>query len=307
VTSRRYRLFSLYTPALLAGAAIASADDGARLSVLLERVEHYVREFESAFALVVGEESYTQLVDVQQGAYSPPVATRKIQSELLFSWIAEDRSWLSIRNVLAVNGKRVAESERGLEDALKQPLPERDSRLHHLAEYSARFNIGSTYRNFNNPTLALQFFDATYQSRFRFAGRERESEQRFQGQLARTIEFVELQRPTIIREDGRDVPTSGSVLILESDGTVVRSVLKLAGRGTTPDVSITVDYRRDPKVETWVPARMEEVYRSVSIGGNQASTVRDQTKFNTIRAVATYSNFRRFETSGRLIPPSSRR
>ena len=302
MASRRYRLFFPYVPVLLAGAAVAAADDATRLSVLLDRVERYVREFESNFALVLGEESYAQQVDIQQGAYSPPVATRRIQSELLFSWVPEDRSWLSIRNVLVVNGKRVAESERGLEDALKQPLPERESRLHHLADYSARFNIGSTYRNFNNPTLALQFFDATYRFRFRFAMRGPESAQRVQNP-ATTIEFVEFQRPTIIQEDGRDEPARGSVLILDSDGTVVQSVLKLAGRGTTPEVSITVDYRRDPKLDIWVPSRMEEVYRSISMAGNQSSTVRDQTKFNTIRAVATYSNFRRFETSGRLIPP----
>ena len=96
---------------------------------------------------------------------------------------------------------------------------------------------------------------------------------------------------------------TGSLLVRVADGVVVTSILKLAGRGTTPDVSITVDYRRDAKLDLWAPVRMEERYQTVVVAGNAGSTMRDQTKFNRIQAVATYTNFRRFETSGRIITP----
>ena len=57
-------------------------------------------------------------------------------------WVPDDRQWTAIRHVLTVDGKRLADGE--LERVLKEPLPERESRLHRLAESSAQFNIGST-------------------------------------------------------------------------------------------------------------------------------------------------------------------
>ena len=271
--------------------------------VVLERARQYVREFESAFALVIGDETYEQRIQINQGSSSPPVVNRRIAGELLFMWVPEDHTWLSVRNILSVNGQRVAGSDQRLEDALKQPLSERETRLQRLAELSARFNVGSIYRNFNNPTLALQFLDGSYERRFRFVVRDARPERNTAGTPIRSVDFAETQRPTIIRDSGQDHPVTGSILVRVADGVVVKSVLRLAGRGTTPDVSITVDYGRDPRLDLWVPLRMEEVYQTVVIGGNTASTMRDQTKFNRIQAVATYANFRRFETSGRIIPP----
>jgi hypothetical protein len=189
-------------------------DEIVPLTVVLARANDYIRAFESAFGLVICDEAYTQGVQMGQGPLPPAPVSRRIQSEMLFIWIPEDRHWLSVRNVLVVDGKRVADGQTDLEHALNQPLAERESRLHRLAEHSARFNIGSIYRNFNNPTLALQFLDSSYQ-----------------------------------------------------------------------------------------PSRMEELYRTIVVAENPGSAMRTVTRFNTIRAVATYSNFRRFETSGRPIPP----
>jgi hypothetical protein len=305
----RRSLFWLIATLVCASAVRATSapspphDEPVPLSVVLERAARYVHEFESAFALVIGDETYTQHVLIGQGAMSPPATSRTIRSELLFMWIPEDQHWLSIRNVLMVNGKRVTDGEAGLEAALKQPLSERESRLHRLAEHSAQFNIGSIYRNFNNPTLALQFLDSTYQSRFMFTIKEEDRGRPSADAPIRRIDFTELQRPTLIGEQGQDRPAVGSLSVRVTDGAVVRSTLNVAGGRTAPEVSITVDYRSDPKLEMWVPSRMEERYQSVVLGENAASTMRGVTRFNSIRAIATYSNFRRFETSGHLITP----
>jgi hypothetical protein len=80
---------------------------------------------------------------------------------------------------------------------------------------------------------------------------------------------------------------SGMGVRHDGDGTLVRTNLKL----TTPtlmDVSITVDFQRDLKLELWVPSRMEERYDD----SGESTT-----------CSARYSNFRRFETSGRLVTP----
>ena len=57
--------------------------------------------------------------------------------------------------------------------------------------------------------------------------------------------------------------------------------------------SIEVDYQPDMKLDMWVPGRMHETYLEM-----RASTVTD-----SIGCEATYSNFRRFETSGRMVVP----
>ena len=53
-----------------------------------------------------------------------------------------------------------------------------------------------------------------------------------------------------------------------------------------PGVTITVDYQLDPKLSMWVPVQMREHYTQGAEG---------------IDCVATYANFRRFETSARII------
>ena len=153
---------------LLSGAFAQTTTVRIPPDVVFERAHRYVREFESTFALVIGDETYEQRIDINQGSSSPVVVNRRFGSELLFMWVPDDHAWTSVRNILTVDGKRVAETDQGLEDALKQPLPERASRIHRLAELSARFNVGSIYRNFNNPTLALQFLDQSYEQRFAF-------------------------------------------------------------------------------------------------------------------------------------------
>jgi len=54
-----------------------------------------------------------------------------------------------------------------------------------------------------------------------------------------------------------------------------------------------VTYQRDRKLDMWVPARMRETYLETA-----ASTVVER-----VSCEATYSNFRRFETSGRIVEP----
>ena len=80
-----------------------------------------------------------------------------------------------------------------------------------------------------------------------------------------------------------------------TDGAVVRTRLVFTQPATDRiaglDGSILVDYRRDQKLDMWLPSRMRETYLV------QGST------FDRIDCVAAYSNFRRFETFGRVVSP----
>jgi hypothetical protein len=57
-------------------------------------------------------------------------------------------------------------------------------------------------------------------------------------------------------------------------------------------VTIAVTFDRDSRLDVWAPARMDERY--------------DELSGNSTTCTARYSNFRRFETSGRVIGPLPR-
>ncbi len=268
-------------------------EDRQPLSDILARAGLYVRRFEQDFAVVISDEVYKQ-TEFDTGVRTLPARTRTMKSEMLFMWIADDQRWLSIRNVVAVDGRAVPGSSARLERTLKDPLPDLASRLHVIAEESARFNIGTIHRNFNNPTLALQFLDPSYQTRFTFTLDEHERAQTIDGVAAWKVTFAELQHPTVIVDDDghRDVVSSGAIWFRVSDGNALRTNLTLT-QPYAPQVSIVVNYRHDGRLDMWVPARMVEHYR----------TVFNQIDSQMIECVATYSNYRRFQTSARIISP----
>jgi hypothetical protein len=62
--------------------------------------------------------------------------------------------------------------------------------------------------------------------------------------------------------------------------------------------SITVTYREEPRLSLLVPSEMLETYEGTSV--SRFTGKESPTKIN---CRATYSDFKRFETSGRVVPP----
>ena len=104
------------------------------------------------------------------------------------------------------------------------------------------------------------------------------------------VPITERERPTIIQDEGNDRVSKGAFWIAD-EGVVVRTRLELTIPLRETIASVEVDYRRDPRLNMWVPARMHETYLQ-----SRAGMINEN-----IDCVAVYSNFRRFETSGRLI------
>jgi hypothetical protein len=221
---------------------------------------------------------------------------------MLFAWVPERQSWLTVRNVLMVDGASVPDSKDRLDAALSLPEPARLGRFRKLRDEGARFNIGRIYRNFNDPTLVLQFLDAEYQSRFAFSvvGAEKAN-----GVDAWKITFTERSRPTLIQNNTTDLLSSGLVWVARSDGTVVRTNLTLKDTTANTTADLVVDYGRNPKIGIFVPTRMAEHYIQQHIANLAPSDLpsRLAVAAERIECVATYSNFRRFETSGRMVIP----
>jgi hypothetical protein len=275
--------------ALAVQAAPRPADS--RLRQVLSRAGEQVRRFEQDFALVISDEDYQQHA---QGRYFVGPVHRRTRAEMLFLWLPEEAIWLTVRNVVIADGREVSGSLNRLNDALRNPGSERLSRLRGLVNDSARFNVGRTFRNFNYPTLVLSFLDPTLQPRFTFtlAGRER-----VRGRDAWKVNYAERTTPTVIQGDGADRVSRGTVWIANDDGVLMRTRLDLRIPRTDSSASATVevDYRHDAKLDMWVPAQMHETYMEM-----RGSLVDEN-----IGGEATYSNFRRFETSGRVVTPGA--
>ena len=299
--SRRHILVNL-SCALLALALSSSASDQGSLDDTLRRIAQYVQKFEQDFAIVISDEHYEQKEVLKFESGRATSLVRTIGSEMLFAWLPERQSWLTVRNVLMVDGAAVPDSKGRLDAAFALPEPARLGRLRRLRDEGARFNVGRIYRNFNDPTLVLQLLDAKNQSRFAFTvvGVEKAN-----GIDAWKLSFIERSTPTLLQTNTRDLLSSGLVWVARSDGTVARTKLTLKDAIENTTADLLVDYGRNPNLGIFVPIRMAETYfqqRVANLAGS-GMPFRFGVTTERIECVATYSNFRRFETSGRVVVP----
>jgi hypothetical protein len=269
------------------------------LDDLLTRAAAYEQRFEQAFSTIVADEHYEQ----RRSGFSPeldarPRLERAIQSETLFLWIPEEQSWLTARNVQSVDGQPVDDSATRLERLLSDTSADWVTRVRRLRDEGARFNLGPIQRNFSDPTMVAQFLGPAAQRRFRFERRGRDT---VAGRSVRRLSFVEKDRPTLIQSSGRDVPAEGDLWIDENDGAVVRTRVTLREtQPTTLRATIEVTYRHESRFGVWVPDGMRETYEQAFRGlyRGQIRTFQER-----VDCVATYTNFRRFETETRIVVP----
>jgi hypothetical protein len=245
--------------AVLCAICTLRAADEPSLDQILKRAGAYVVQFEKDFSFVVSDEAYEQ---------ERVVGTSTVAGE------REGRETTSRR----------LRSEMPPESA-----PGRTARLRSLRDVGARFNIGRVYRNFNDPSLVLQFLDPAYQGRFAFRSLGPE---RVNGLDTWKISFDEKVRPTVVRDEkGEDLSATGTIWIGRSDGAVARTSVSLRHRRSAR-ADLVVDYAHNSKLGMWVPVRMTERYAYL-LGPTD----------ERITCTAIYSNFRRFETSARVLPP----
>jgi hypothetical protein len=109
---------------------------------------------------------------------------------------------------------------------------------------------------------------------------------------ATVLVFSERRRPFVVKVDGMDAQSTGKVWIDAAGGAVLRTNLRVtrpSGRGSI--ASVTVNFQKDARLGIWVPSMMSEQYNAMD-GKTTAGT-------------ASYSNFRRFDTSVRVVAPEA--
>ena len=262
--------------AIFAGAIATGLS--ARAASLVDRAAAFVDRFEREFAVVIADERYEQRLTEGRAGH-PVETTRTLESEVMFVRIERDHTWLLVRRVKTIDSKPAPDQSAALDTLLADGVNGTLPRLRELADENARDNLGHIERNFNDPTWVLRVFDAGIRHRFRF-------EEKGPG----TIEYRERETPTLIRGRGREPARSRGTVTLNAAGAITETTLSVRFDGITAD--LTTRFGVDAHVGITVPLTMSERY-----------TRRDE----TVTCTATYSNFRRFETSGRMIPPKPNR
>jgi hypothetical protein len=277
---------------LVVFASTAVHGDAPKLDVLLTRLSSYLADYEQQMSAVVADEYYRQEF-VEMEADFDRTHTRVLQSDFAFMRIPGELVWLGLRDTYAVDSKPVRDRDGRLEVMLSGAGKDALRQARRIAEENARYNLGDLPRTINIPTLAIGLLLPQHRRRFTFrlAGEETIGNTR----VVR-VDFQERQRPSVIRSrEGGDQPASGAAWLDPSTGGVHRTQLDV---GTirarlVVNTRIVVDYARDERLDMLVPRQMTERY--------DQPLDRSFRGF-TIEATATYMNYRRFQTSGRLVP-----
>jgi hypothetical protein len=257
-------------------------------ATLLEKATLYVMQFRTTFSRVIGIEHYQQTV--RRSSVHKGPRSRRLESEVFTTPVGNSETYMTVRSVLKVDGKSVTGAHERLTSILAAAASDRSSQLKTLASEGARYNLGSVGRTFNDPTLALMFLSTSLRGRFAFKTLE---STRADAAWIHHLHFTETTRPSLIRDDrdNLDAEISGTV-DLNDDGSIMAThLIVIIPARVTARVHVT--YRYDSKLDMLVPASMIEDYRNDD--GNERGVT-------LITCAARYSDYRRFETSGRILP-----
>jgi len=286
---------------------------------VIERAGKYVVGYGEKMSLVIGVERYAQWM---QNADDVRPLVRNLVSEFALVRIKDD--WLGFRDVIDLDGKPVGDRQDRLQKLFLESPATAVQAGRTIANESARYNMGPLQRNFNVPTTALFFLHPTNRGRFTF---KKESEDTLEGVRVWKIRYKEASRPTIIRtSQGKDMPVKGILWIDPADGRVLKTNMELESdsmlsgansqmrnntfeepfqgrvvpgwdeRRVNSAVSITVTYKPEERLGLLVPVEMLESYE-----GPFRSQFTGNESVSKVNCRATYSDFKRFETSGRVV------
>jgi hypothetical protein len=254
---------------------------------VLRRAHEYVVIYEDhELSTVLAEEHYHQEVFDARGRRT---RERTLRSDFLIFQLPPEEDWFALRDVYEVDGEVVGQR---LERAkrLFSTTGEVGARAMEMAEESARFNIGTVIRTINVPTFPLRFLRPASRARFVFDAGGMEE---VGGVATWIVSYRETKSPTFTATpEGRNVPARGRFWVEPQTGAIVRSELIMGGTRRVPTrATITVTYRRDERLDFWVPVEMRERYDNPRAE-----------KAEVVTGTASYSSLRPFDWR-KLAPP----
>ena len=280
---------------------IPRAADEPSLDQVVKRVAAYVTSYGPQLATIVAEENYKQWVETEPGTIVVPNlgrTRREIRSDFVLSRLGDGDTWVAFRDAFEVDGSPLRDREDRLVALLSTGTDQAWRQAAAIANESARFNVGTRLitRNINVPTFVIQLMQDGNRQRFRFSrvkisdggGASRTGAAGDESARRWAIEYRERSRPTLVRQTtGGDQPLRGTMIVDALTGEVWETNLTWE-RGPRGHISVT--FGRVPDIDALVPVRMVEQYRDAP---------------TTIFGEATYSRFRRFSTSARVVTPGA--
>lgn len=319
-------LSALLGAVILSTVALAQVAPEPPLDQLMARAAAYAADYGQKTSLVVARETYTQDFTIEG---LQPTRPRKLVAEFAIVR-AGNRGWAGFRDVVEVNDQPVRDRRDRLTALFTGASPTIDEATR-IANESSRFNVGPVARNFNTPTTALFFFLPEHLPRFTF---KRKGTSKIDGIATVEVEFKETRTPTfVMTRGGKDVPVDGSLWINATDGTVVRTRMRMAnfadadeapaqkatspsapvntttavGRRADPErpemqferlessASVEVTYRKPQGIDLWLPATMVEFYSGPLYIRQRATPGRAVTR-------ASYTDFKQFGSTATVVP-----
>lgn len=239
----------------------------------------YVADYEARFTFLVADEEYTQQVLDPAGRQT---ARRQMQGELFLTFIPADHTWIAVHDIATVDDQPVPDRD-GLRVLLQKGEVTRVAKQ--IADRNAAFNIGGIQRNFNEPTLPLLLLGP---KRIKGVSFDRRQVVRHPDGTRVTLAFAERDRPTLIRSvRGSAIHAKGELIVDAATGRIERTTLELEDGEIVARLS--TDYAREDRLDMWVPSVFTERYEGAARGRREV-----------IVCEARYTNYRRFEVTGRI-------
>lgn len=257
----------------------AAAPPQPSTKAIVAAVSKYVAAYQAKLAFLLADETYVQRTFDDAGRQT---AERTMHGDFFMTYLAADHAWISVHDIADVDGVPVPDRQ-DLRTLLRAADVAQVART--VADHNARFNIGSISRNFNEPTLPLLIFDEGRTGHFKFNRQDLRDED---GVQVATLAFTERDRPTLVNSArGGPVYSRGTFRVETDTGRIRRTDIQFRDDDIRADLTTT--YRRDDKLDLWVPAVFTERYEST------------KKTHELTTCEAHYTNYRRFEVTGRII------
>ena len=258
---------------LVATTALPAQD--VTLTVVLERLQQYLRDYAELLPATVAIERYQQSFGIERVL---------LESEFGIVRVPNHPQWLGFRDVMKVNGKALAGRDRRLGALFENPTVSAIEQARRIARESARYNVGRVTRTINNPAVVLELLDSRNAHRMKF---QKDREDRLNNSPVWIVRFVETSHPTIVRTSSlQDLPSSGHAWIDPSTGRLLRAQATIDSLPSVGRVNCDVDvtFQKPPQLDFWVPATMtERCFDGTSMQQGEA----------------TYDNYRKFTVQTR--------
>jgi len=281
--------------------ATASANVEVQTPVDLAR-QYFVR-WQKELAAIVAEEHLSQTITSSRERHD---SVRTIVSDVLVVYSPGDDAWLMFRDVISVDGQVVRDRQERFAALFMHPEIDVLPNARRIAEESARYNAGLLLRTINTPLAPLALLNRKYSASTRW----KLSEVTVSGKRLVELAFEQDKAPFAFQKpNGKAQPVEGKIWCEPGTGAIVSAELSMidrvmSGEGFTSGISttstrVTATYGAVTDLSPWVPLQMDERIE-LHVVQPQLAAARGALVERMV-GTAVYTNYRQFQTGGRII------